>query len=235
MIKTEEYERKVFIYSTIIPIIFVVLMWSVKLVEVAGNIQFAHFGIYPRSLKGLWGILFSPFIHADFSHLISNTFPLLILGTGLFYLYRQVAAKVLLLIFLCTNISVWFIGRYSYHIGASGVIYGLAAFMFVSGIISKNRALWAISLLVVFLYGGMVWGILPANTHVSYEGHFSGFLWGFVFAFLFQPKIVENEQNDESEPAETSITDFGSISCTDTDLKATYTIVKEYDTEINHE
>jgi membrane associated rhomboid family serine protease len=179
-------EKKKVIDSILYPVIFIVVIWAVKLVETIFHLSFYTFGIFPLSPGGLKGILFSPFIHGDFTHLISNTLPLLILGTALFYFYRVVALRVLVFSWLVTGIWVWAMARPSFHIGASGVIYSLAAFMFASGVIRKHPRLMAISLLVVFLYGGMVWGILPLKEHVSWESHLMGMLCGLLLAWFFR-------------------------------------------------
>lgn len=179
-------EKKRVIDSVLYPVIFIVVIWVVKLVETLFHLSFYTYGIYPLSPAGLKGILFSPFIHGDFKHLISNTLPLLILGTALFYFYRVVAFRVLIFSWLVTGVWVWAMARPSFHIGASGVIYSLAAFMFASGVIRKHPRLMAISLLVVFIYGGMVWGILPLKEHVSWESHLMGMLCGFLLAWFFR-------------------------------------------------
>jgi membrane associated rhomboid family serine protease len=179
-------EKKKVIDSIMYPVMFIVVIWAVKLVETIFHLSFYTFGIFPLSPDGLKGILFSPFIHGDFKHLISNTLPLLILGTSLFYFYRVVAFRVLIFSWLVTGVWVWAMARPSFHIGASGVIYSLAAFMFASGVIRKHPRLMAISLLVVFLYGGMVWGILPLKEHVSWESHLMGMLCGLLLAWFFR-------------------------------------------------
>ncbi len=154
--------------------------------EVLLDLEFHAWGIFPQTVPGLKGIVFAPFIHGSFSHLISNSLPLLVLGSALFYFYRDVAFRVFILGLLITGIWVWIIARPSFHIGASGVLYSIAAFLFVSGIIRSHPRLMALSLLVAFLYGGMVWGIFPIREHISWESHLMGMLSGALLALFFK-------------------------------------------------
>ncbi len=197
-------EKRFFLRCISYGLFFVIILWLIKLIEVILNIEFTFLGVYPLSFKGFPGIFFSPLIHGDFSHLISNSFPLLVLIPMLFYFYKDLGLRIFLLTWLIGNAWLWVIGRESYHIGASGVIYGLAAFLFVSGIIRRHPRLMAISLLVAFLYGGMVWGILPIQEGVSWEGHLMGMIAGIVLAIFFkgegpQRKIYEWELEEEEE------------------------------------
>lgn len=188
--------------SIALPFLFVLLLWIIKLVENFSGQSFADFGIIPRTFSGLTGILTSIFIHADYNHLLSNTFPLLILGSGLMFFYRPVAMKVFILIWLMGGFWVWMFARPSSHIGASGLIYGVAAFLFLSGVLKKNRNLLAISLLTVFLYGGLAWGIFPVTDHISWEAHLAGGLAGLLCAFVFRgegPPKEEKKWDDDDE------------------------------------
>jgi len=197
-------EKKKFIYSLIVPGLFVLLIWIMKISEVLLNSDFAQLGIYPLRIENLHGIITSPLVHKDFNHLMANTVPLLVLGTGVFYFYRPVAFKVFILIYLLSGFWLWFGGRPGYHIGASGVIYGLAAFLFFSGIFRKSIRLMAISLLVAFLYGGFIWGVLPLDAQTSWEGHLFGGIAGVIIAFFYknqgpQRKKYEWEIEEELE------------------------------------
>jgi membrane associated rhomboid family serine protease len=150
-IKSEgAFYRKKFFLSIIIPGIFIFLMWFVKIIEVLFETNLTHLGIYPLKLQGLPGIIFSPFIHADFNHLFNNSLPLFLLAVALFYFYSEVALKVFSWTFFLTGMLVWFGGREAWHIGASGLVYGLSSFLFFSGIIRRYYRLVALSLLVVF-------------------------------------------------------------------------------------
>jgi len=180
------YRKKLFL-SMIIPGIFVFLMWLVKIVEVLFETDLSHFGIYPLSARGLPGILFSPFIHANLQHLFNNSLPLFFLSVALFYFYSELALKVFIWNYFITGLLVWTGGREAWHIGASGLVYGLASFLFFSGIIRRYFRLIALSLLIVFLYGSMVWGLFPGvYKNVSWESHMLGFFSGVFLAIRFR-------------------------------------------------
>lgn len=205
--KEGAFYRKKFLLSMIIPGIFVFFMWLVKIIEVLFEIDLSGFGIYPLSAKGLPGIIFSPFIHANFGHLFNNSLPLFFLSIALFYFYSEVALKVFIWTFFFTGLLVWIAGREAWHIGASGLVYGLASFLFFSGIIRRYFRLIALSLLIVFLYGSMVWGLFPGvYKNVSWESHMLGFFSGVVLAVLFRnegPQEPVYEWMEEEE--ETSL------------------------------
>jgi membrane associated rhomboid family serine protease len=182
-----DFFRKKLLLSMLLPGVFVFIMWLVKIIEVLFDLDLSNFGIYPLSLEGLPGILFSPFIHANFGHLFNNSLPLFFLGTALFYFYSDIAIRVSLWTYFLTGILVWLAGRNAWHIGASGLIYGFASFLFFSGIIRKYFRLVALSLLIVFLYGSMVWGIFPnIYREVSWESHMLGFISGIVLAVWYR-------------------------------------------------
>jgi membrane associated rhomboid family serine protease len=205
-----DFYRKRLLLSMIIPGIFVFTMWLVKLVEVLFEIDLTGLGIFPLRINGLQGILLSPFIHADFNHLFNNSLPLFFLSVALFYFYAEVAVKVFVWNYFLTGLFVWIAGRAAWHIGASGLVYGLASFLFFSGIIRRYFRLIALSLLIVFLYGSMVWGIFPGiYRNVSWESHMLGSFSGIVLAILFRNQgprepvadwlDEEDEENDESK------------------------------------
>jgi membrane associated rhomboid family serine protease len=179
-------EQKALFNILFFPILFLIIMWIVKIIEYYFGISFAHYGVFPQSLSGLKGIFFSPFIHKDFTHLINNSYPILILGGMLFSFYKKIAPQLFLWLFFIAGFWLWIIGRPSFHIGASGLIYALAAFLFSSGIIRKNPKLYAVSLLIIFLYGSMVWGLLPTKEPISWEGHLSGFIAGILVAIFYR-------------------------------------------------
>jgi len=165
------------------------VIWLVFWFEIRFGFDFNYLGIQPRSVQGLRGILFSPFIHSDIKHLFHNTIPLFVLSMALFYFYRPISWKVLVLGLLFTGFFTWIIGRPANHIGASGVIYLLASFLFFKGIFSKYYRLIALSFIVVFLYGGLLWFIVPVDPKISWEGHLSGLIVGFIFAIIYKQKI----------------------------------------------
>jgi len=197
------FYRKKFLLSMIIPGMFISFMWLVMIVEVLFNIDFSSFGIYPLTARGLQGIIFSPFIHSDFEHLFNNSLPLFFLTLALFYFYSEVALKVFIWTFFLTGFLVWFAGRESWHIGASGLVYGVASFLFFSGIIRRHFRLIALSLLIVFLYGSMVWGLFPGiYKNVSWESHMLGFFSGIALSIWYRkegPQRPVYEWMDEDE------------------------------------
>jgi membrane associated rhomboid family serine protease len=210
-IKNESaFFRKRLVLSMLIPGIFVFVMWLIKITEILFDLDLTTFGIYPLSIKGLPGIIFSPFIHADFGHLFNNSLPLFFLGTALFYFYSEIAVKVSLWTYLLTGIFVWTAGRDAWHIGASGLIYGLASFLFFSGVLRKYYRLIALSLLIVFLYGSMVWGIFPnIYRNVSWESHMLGFVSGIVLAVKYRKEgpqaPVYDWMDDEDDQMENDL------------------------------
>ena len=203
------FYRKKLLLSMIIPGIFIFFMWLVKVIEVLFNLDFSSFGIFPLTADGLPGIILSPFIHADFKHLFSNTLPLFFLSLALFYFYSEVALKVFIWTFFITGTLVWIAGRSAWHIGASGLVYGIASFLFFSGIIRRYFRLIALSLLIVFLYGSMVWGLFPGvYKNVSWESHMLGFFSGIILAVVYRnegpQKPVYEFLEEEEEDIEVS-------------------------------
>jgi len=190
----------------LLPMFAVLSIWTVFWVEVKFQVNLNQFGIYPRSVMGLRGVAFSPFLHGSVQHLYNNTLPLAILSGALVYFYRNVSLKVLLIGILLSGIITWIIGRPSYHIGASGLIYVLASFIFFKGIFTKHFRLVALSLLVVFIYGGLLWYIFPIKEGISWEGHLAGFITGLFLAFILKTDIPpirkyawEHEEYSEEE------------------------------------
>jgi membrane associated rhomboid family serine protease len=174
----------------LIPTLYVVSIWVIYWIEINYSFNFNKYGVFPRTLEGFRGVFFTHFIHSNTSHLFNNSIPLFVLLSSLFYFYRKVAFKVLFFGGLFTGFLTWIIARESYHIGASGIVYLLFSFVFFSGIIRKHYRLVSLSLVVIFLYGGMIWYVLPIKEGMSWEGHLSGFLVGFVFAFIYKNKGI---------------------------------------------
>ncbi len=201
ILMTHQNQFKFSTWILAVPLYLVVCLWLVFWFEVKNGYNFNNFGIYPRSLTGLKGILFSPFIHGDIKHLYHNSAPLFVLLFSLFYFYRRIAWKVFLYGTLLTGTLTWVIGRQSYHIGASGIIYLLFSFVFFSGILRKNYRLVAVSLMMIFLYGSMVWYVLPVKESVSWEGHLSGFVIGIIFAFFYRKEGPQKLQYDWEQEA----------------------------------
>lgn len=176
------------------PMLAVLAIWTVFFIEVRFGINLNEFGVYPRKFSGLKGVFFSPFIHGSVEHLYNNTIPIAVLLASLFYFYRDVAIRVLLIGLLLSGLMTWCIGRPSYHIGASGMIYVLASFIFFKGIFTKHYRLIALSLTVVFIYGGLLWFIFPVKDGISWEGHLSGFLSGLFLASILKTKLPEEKK-----------------------------------------
>ena len=201
-------DRKRLLLSMLIPFIFVVLIWLIKATEHIFAVDLHFLGIFPQRAFSLTGIFTSPFIHADLKHLFNNTIPLFVLGSALFFFYSQVAFRALFWLFLLTGAAVWLTGRPSWHIGASGIIYGLASFLFISGIIRRHIPLMGLSLLVAFLYGEMVWGIFPGfRPNISWESHMLGAVAGAILAVWFrnegpQRPVPFYEHGEEEEGEE---------------------------------
>ena len=179
-------EKKKILTSFLIPAGFIGILWILKLSEIWFNFSLIPYGIYPRVPSGLIGIIFSPMIHSNITHLFSNTLPLFFLGTGILYFYRNSSFKVFGLIYLVPGLLVWLFGRSSYHIGASWLIYGFVTFLFFSGVIRRDTRSIALALLVTFVYGSLIWGVLPLDNGISWEGHLFGALIGIISAVLFR-------------------------------------------------
>ncbi len=176
------------------PLLAVLSIWTVYWLELRLGTNFNDYGVYPQSLSGLRGIVLSPFIHGSLEHLYNNTIPLAVLTAALFYFYRKNALRILLLGILISGSITWAIGRPSYHIGASGLIYVLVSFIFFKGIFTKYYRLIALSLIVVFVYGSMLWYIFPVKEGISWEGHLGGFLTGLLLAFFVKTKLPEHKK-----------------------------------------
>ncbi len=177
----------------IVPLVAVLAIWVVYWMEVRFGLNFNQWGVFPRKVTGLKGVIFSPFIHSSVGHLYNNTIPLAVLTFFLFLFYEKAAFRVLVFGVLASGFMTWLIGRPSYHIGASGLIYVLASFIFFKGIIAKHFRWVALSLIVVFIYGSMIWYIFPVKEGISWEGHLSGFVTGFFLAMLIRitPPVEE--------------------------------------------
>ncbi len=179
-------QKPTLLSSVLFPLLFTMVMWGVFAIEYFDDRNFASWGIYPRDITGLRGILFAPFIHGGIDHLLNNTYPVLFLGTAIFYFYRKVAFQIVVYSILFTGFWVWVGARPSFHIGASGVIYAWGSFLFFSGMLNKNTRMMGLSLLIVFLYGSMVWGVLPLVEHISWESHLFGAISGAILAWFYR-------------------------------------------------
>ncbi|MDS1031949.1 rhomboid family intramembrane serine protease [Porphyromonadaceae sp. NP-X] len=201
-----ELEKQRWKFAIFVPLIVCILWILCFALEHGMDWDFHKAGIYPRKLENIWSIFTYTFIHADWRHLMNNALSFFILGICLYYFYSEVANRVLITSAVLSGFILWCIGRESYHIGASGIIYSLAFFLFFSGIIRKHIPLIAISLIVVFIYGSMVWHLFPwlPDDPVSWEGHLSGAVTGIFLAFVYrhrgpQPPKPEWEEEDDNK------------------------------------
>ncbi len=184
---SSERARASFRLSVKIALCFVALIWVIQLLNWGLDLELGRFGVRPRELDGLPGILFAPLLHGGFAHLIANSLPLLVLGAGMLYLYPSSALKVIPAVYLGPGLAVWlFAQASSVHVGASGLVYGLFSYIFVSGLIRRDRRAIAASLLVCFLYGTLVWGVLPIKPGVSWETHLAAALIGLALAIALR-------------------------------------------------
>ena len=197
--------RRNFRLSLRMSLVFIGVLWTVFIIDEAFGVRLGQFGLRPGSVPGLIGVLTAPLLHANFQHSLSNTLPMLISMTAILYLYPNSALRVIPLVWVGSGALSWLIGRPNLHIGASGLIYGLLAFVFISGILRRDLRSVSVSLLVGFLYGSMVWGVLPTRPHMSWEMHLSGALIGVMLAFVFQkwdrvPVVRYEWEDDDSVP-----------------------------------
>lgn len=202
----EERGKPKFLISLFITLSFVLLLWVVKLFETFTKTELSFLGVLPRETKGLIGIVTAPLIHSDFSHLASNTFTLIVLMMFLFYAYTNSSFRVFFTVYIFSNVLVWIFGREAYHIGASGVVYGLVTFLFFVGLFRSDSKSIGLSLVVTFMYGGLVWGVLPTDPKISFEAHLSGAVVGLLAALIFRNRDPlpekykwEDEETDEDD------------------------------------
>ncbi|MEP0366081.1 MAG: rhomboid family intramembrane serine protease [Cyclobacteriaceae bacterium] len=172
--------------SVIPPLRIVFVMWLMYTIETYLGVDFGFLGILPMTLKGTIGIFTAPLIHGNLTHLISNTAPLLFLGAAVYFFYNKIASRVFFQCYFFTNILVWFFGRQFYHVGASGLIYGLAFFLISFGIFRRDLRSIMISLVIIIFYGGLVYGLSPANSNISWESHLFGAIVGLSTAFTLR-------------------------------------------------
>lgn len=209
---TSQEKSKLF-HSFLFPALFVFVLWLIKSCEFVFDLENLYrWGIYPRETGGLRGILFSPLLHGDWEHLFSNTIPVFVLSSLLFYFYRPLSYRIFFLIYLISGFWIWVFARPSFHIGASGLIYGLSMFLFTSGVFRKDLRLLGVSALVLFLYGSIFMGMFPfIKREVSWESHLLGALAGLMLAFYYRKEGPqrpvypwEHEMEEEEEPADNS-------------------------------
>lgn len=188
-------------YSFLPGFLFVALLWLVSFLSYLTNANLMFLGILPRNFLGLIGVFFGPLIHGDLLHLLSNTFPVVLLSGFILYMHRKVALKVTVLIYLLSGLLTWLVGRQAYHIGASGLVYGFAGFLLFNGFLRQNRGAMAVSLAVLFLYSGLFYGLFPNEERVSWEGHLAGLAAGLVAAIVYG----EGNPKPANQPLEPSV------------------------------
>jgi len=201
-------EKRHFFYSAFVPVSVVVAMWLVYIVDSSFNLSLSCFGVTPHTWHGLVGVLTMPLLHGNWEHLLSNTIPVLVLGTALYYFYGSIANRVMWLTWLISGFLTWCIADDGLHVGASALIYGLNLFLIVSGLIRGNTRLLAISFIMIFLYGSFMWGVFPSLTEplqISWQGHLAGLLTGCMLAFYYRNDGPQKEEHhwDEDEDDDT--------------------------------
>lgn len=194
-----------FVLALRVSLAFLGLLWLIFIIDAVFGLGLGRFGLRPGSLTGLIGLLTAPLLHGSAGHVFSNSLPLLISLTAMLFLYPNSAIRAIPIIWVGSGIFAWIIGRPSLHYGASGLVYGLLAYVFVSGVIRRDMRSVAVSLMVWFLYGTMVWGVLPIRPHMSWELHLGGALMGLIAAIVFRnwdrPPMVRYEwEEDDSVP-----------------------------------
>lgn len=191
------------------PLLFLGCAWTVFFMQNTSSAHLHRFAISPRDPATLPGIVTSVFIHGDLDHIASNTIPILVLGMMLFYFYKKIAKATALWIWFVSGLWLWVGGRNSaehphFHMGASTLIYGLASFLFFSGVFRRHVQLMFVSALVVFLYGSIMWGVFPLKPEMSWEGHLFGAIAGVLVAFNYRNegprrRVYEWEEEPEEE------------------------------------
>jgi len=178
----EEYRSKIYVISGL-----VIVFWVIEVINLLMGNSLNAYGIMPREVSGLMGILFAPFLHGGIGHITANTFPFLIMG-GLTIL-RGISFffKMSLFIIITSGIGVWIIGTTGFHIGASALIFGYFGYLVARAFIERNRKTAMIAIIVGVSFGSMVFGIFPGMPGVSWEGHLTGFIAGIIAAWLFKP------------------------------------------------
>lgn len=231
--KRQSFINKRIKLSVIPALILLFFIWIMFVIDYTQVFQFnfSRLGIYPLRMNGLVGVISSPFVHASFSHLISNTVPLLIMVSMIFFFYNQIAFKSIALLWVISGILTWILGRNAYHIGASGLVFALVFFLFFSGLFRRYTPLVAVSMIVIFIYGSTIWSIFPISEFIdaslSWEAHLSGAISGFLVALLYRkqgpqkPEIIWEDDGDLDEENEFLVESFdndeNSLECVSND------------------
>ena len=178
---------------------FVVLLWLIHLMNWGLGLNPWPLGVRPREWSGLVGILTAPLVHSGFAHLFANSVPLATMGAAMLFLYPHASLRVMPAVYLGPGVLVWLFGRGSAHLGASGLVYGLVSYVFVAGLLRRDRRAIAASLLVVFIYGSLAWGVLPIEPGVSWETHLSAAVIGVLLALALRKLDIPPRKRYEWE------------------------------------
>lgn len=230
IVAAKHSEKFTFRKSVVIALSFVFFLWLIRALEDSFTVDLGVWGILPRSITGLVGIFAAPLIHGSAIHLLSNTFPLILLLVAVFYFYDKIATEVFLWIYFATGFWVWVVARQAYHIGSSGLVYGLAAFLFFSGIFRRDVRSTAVAVAIAFIHGGMVQGLVPGHNSVSWESHLLGSMAGIFCSFYFRkephiPGLTDTLDANTEEPHDfylSSTFDGYSFSCSTSSLPYYY-------------
>ena len=195
-----ENNKRSFVRAAKWPLFLLLVMWVLETLEHITGLQFANYGILPRYVSGLTGIITSPFIHGSYSHLLNNSIPFLVGATLIIYFYQRVSFAVITMIWVLTGLLVWIFAKPAFHIGASGVVYGMISFIFWAGVFNRDRQSIVLSLVILFMYSGMFYGVLPNQPGVSWESHLLGGLVGILTAYVFRIPKEEDPWDEEEDP-----------------------------------
>ncbi len=207
----ENQEKNRLLESLFPPVIFLIAIWGIHIIQYIFGLRWGFLGVYPRKFFGLKGILTSPFIHGDFSHLFNNTIPFFVLSTMTLYFYKKVAFRSIIMIYVLTGVAVWLLARQTFHIGLSGVVFGLFGFVLGNGIFRRNIRSIVLALIVFLLYSGMLAGLFPVEEGVSWESHASGFVIGLFTAYYYKEELEAEEIKNapwENEPDQADLPYF---------------------------
>lgn len=196
-------ETRQFVRRLGFPLGFVGFIWIVHIVHAITGLDMTRLGINPRHVEGLPGILTAPLIHGSWEHLFSNSVSFLMLGAVLFWFYPRIALRSILWLYVLSGLGIWIFGQPdSFHIGASGVVYGMVSLVFWSGIFRRNVKSVVLALIVMVVYAGLFEGILPGKEGISWEGHLLGGVAGIILAWFYRKDIEEDEVAPEVEYGE---------------------------------
>lgn len=209
-----EPEKRRLFPAVLIPCLLALIMLLIQILQTGMDWDFHRAGIFPLRPASLGGIFSMPFVHADWAHLATNLPTFILLTSALYYFYPGIASRITLLAIILSGSGLWLIGRDNWHVGASALIYALAFFLAISGAIRRHIALTALSFVVIFCYGSIVWQLFPwqPNDPVSWEGHLTGAISGLLLAIVLREKGPQTppehwEDEDENIPTSTSEVD----------------------------